>query len=547
MDSQPPLNNAETRGYLSQEDKRKFTIRAGILGAVFFLAQFIVPFAVMIAIMPLFVFSVFEMRMADPERGTYFDGAIWYVEKGIDVADNVKNPPKLKKIDLDDMDIPKDVEELNIEKPWLLGGEDRLWIINSSNIGWYGKDGLVLSDGMQLGDICKPFLYEGKPAVVQSRPEGLSLLVWNEQQWQKICPIDLNTKERVNELHKNLQVLSEKNVLHFFIHYGDNLYYKTGRVNDMLQAGEEWQVICECSGKWQTAWIDNTPAVFYLGSRDYERCVLGLKFSENQWNQFYSYNISMVEGIGIYPLPQTDKFAMLFQSFPGSMRLLMVKGATVTEKKRYGSDFPFPRSLFLVMFIPHGMMMLMPLILAIILSGMMRKYRKCEHEVSGLSMPFASLARRAVAQMIDFLFIVGPGAIGYFLAMLPVFNMENMSSTTFISVFIGFGLVIAGILWMFVCLFLFSYLEGRWGVTPGKWLLRIRVIGVDMKRCGFGRALIRNLLKFVDGFFNFMVGVMVAALTENWQRVGDMAARTIVIYTGKKNEQVQESPFSKTM
>jgi uncharacterized RDD family membrane protein YckC len=36
----------------------------------------------------------------------------------------------------------------------------------------------------------------------------------------------------------------------------------------------------------------------------------------------------------------------------------------------------------------------------------------------------------------------------------------------------------------------------------------------------------------VDGFFNFMMGTMVAALSENWQRVGDMAARTVVVEAG---------------
>ncbi len=30
-------------------------------------------------------------------------------------------------------------------------------------------------------------------------------------------------------------------------------------------------------------------------------------------------------------------------------------------------------------------------------------------------------------------------------------------------------------------------------------------------------------------FFNFMVGVIIVAFTENWQRVGDKAARTIVV------------------
>ena len=34
----------------------------------------------------------------------------------------------------------------------------------------------------------------------------------------------------------------------------------------------------------------------------------------------------------------------------------------------------------------------------------------------------------------------------------------------------------------------------------------IRVVGTDLQPCGFGRALLRNFLAFVDGFFNFLVG-----------------------------------------
>jgi hypothetical protein len=39
---------------------------------------------------------------------------------------------------------------------------------------------------------------------------------------------------------------------------------------------------------------------------------------------------------------------------------------------------------------------------------------------------------------------------------------------------------------------------------------------------------------FVDGFFNFTVGIMVVALNEHWQRVGDMAARTVVVDTRER-------------
>jgi uncharacterized RDD family membrane protein YckC len=43
---------------------------------------------------------------------------------------------------------------------------------------------------------------------------------------------------------------------------------------------------------------------------------------------------------------------------------------------------------------------------------------------------------------------------------------------------------------------------------------------------------VRNLLKFVDGFFYFLVGILLVALTENRQRLGDLAARTVVV-TGR--------------
>ena len=89
--------------------------------------------------------------------------------------------------------------------------------------------------------------------------------------------------------------------------------------------------------------------------------------------------------------------------------------------------------------------------------------------------------------------------------------------------------VLAGLGFSVAGFFVFAYAEGKWGVTPGKWVARIRVLGTDLQPCGMSRALVRNLLKVIDGFFNFMVGIMVVALSENWQRVGDMAARTVVV------------------
>ena len=108
-------------------------------------------------------------------------------------------------------------------------------------------------------------------------------------------------------------------------------------------------------------------------------------------------------------------------------------------------------------------------------------------------------------------------------------EMEEMIRRGPYMLFTLIPLMIGGMLWLLAGVLLFSWLEGKYGATPGKYIFGIRVLGTDLRPCGFFRALIRNILKLIDSFFNFLVGVTTIALTENWQRIGDLAARTIVV------------------
>jgi uncharacterized RDD family membrane protein YckC len=72
-------------------------------------------------------------------------------------------------------------------------------------------------------------------------------------------------------------------------------------------------------------------------------------------------------------------------------------------------------------------------------------------------------------------------------------------------------------------------MEGRWGLTPGKWLVGIRVLGTDLAPCGLGRGILRNMLCVVDGVFGYAVGILAVAFTRDWQRLGDIVARTVVV------------------
>lgn len=68
------------------------------------------------------------------------------------------------------------------------------------------------------------------------------------------------------------------------------------------------------------------------------------------------------------------------------------------------------------------------------------------------------------------------------------------------------------------------------GQTPGKWVCGIRVIDERGLRLHFPQVVMRNLLRAVDGFpFGYVVGGLVALIHPRGQRLGDLAAGTLVV------------------
>lgn len=520
------------KGYLSEKHKRKFTITAGILGAIFFIVQFILPPLVMMAVMPGMMFSQDSwMKEANPKRGAFWNNQIWYVETPLTTETATPGQTTLKRLTLEGKGDLETVVELPIKNPWLLADKDRIWIISSSAVGFYRNGKItIVSKEKTLGDISRPFFYRGSPAVVEERPTGLTVMRFVGNRWHKefLFMVGLPTnQERIENI---VQVLSYKKTLHFFLKLGDTLYYRAGLSLAQRDDRDLWQPVSEVGSHWFGVFIDGVPTVFVRHIHDAPSSeIRGLRLQGNTWTPFFSYDSVMTSDMGIYSLGQPDRFAMLLESFPGSLRLIQVEGTHIVSETRYGSGFPFPRGFMAIMFVPYGCMLVLPLILAIILSAMMRKHRVCEYEVQSFRVSFASLTQRALSQIIDAVILAGPALVGSFLMMPILFDFEKMFGQHPFRMMAGFGLMFGELIWVIIGIAIFSFLEGKWGGTPGKWALGIRVIGTDLNPCGFGRALVRNLLKFVDGFFNFMVGVMLVALTEEWQRVGDLAARTIVI------------------
>lgn len=69
------------------------------------------------------------------------------------------------------------------------------------------------------------------------------------------------------------------------------------------------------------------------------------------------------------------------------------------------------------------------------------------------------------------------------------------------------------------------------GRTPGKRLLKLRVLRRDGVPVGWGPSLLRNLLRIVDGLpFAYTVGLVATLCTRDFQRIGDLVAGTLVVH-----------------
>jgi len=110
-------------------------------------------------------------------------------------------------------------------------------------------------------------------------------------------------------------------------------------------------------------------------------------------------------------------------------------------------------------------------------------------------------------------------------AVLGFFSPDLAQALNFLGYFalsIGYGIV---------C-------EWRWrGQTLGKKFLRLRVMDAEGLKLQFNQVVTRNLLRFVDSLpLFYLVGGVTCWLSPKCQRLGDIAANTVVIRTQKVTE-----------
>ena len=154
-------------------------------------------------------------------------------------------------------------------------------------------------------------------------------------------------------------------------------------------------------------------------------------------------------------------------------------------------------------------------------------------ELVEIEMPLAGIGSRFIALLIDYL-IWGAGFIVLFLLALLI--LPAVGAFSRIS---GQWAVAIVIFLVFLCNWgYFTLFEAFWnGRTPGKRVARIRVIQRSGRAIGLFESMARNLVRYVDFLpFFYGVGVIAIFVTRQHQRLGDLAAGTLVVRDLKQAE-----------
>lgn len=137
---------------------------------------------------------------------------------------------------------------------------------------------------------------------------------------------------------------------------------------------------------------------------------------------------------------------------------------------------------------------------------------------------------RAIAFVLDTIALIIAGVAAVYVSLLilgkplllgPSFYAARLRQDAFAQPLNFLLSVILAVLYFVLC-------EWLYGATPGKFLLRLRVVKTTGDRCSMRSALIRGLLRLVDGLF-FGWPAYAAMTPPLRQRFGDKAAQTIVV------------------
>lgn len=152
-----------------------------------------------------------------------------------------------------------------------------------------------------------------------------------------------------------------------------------------------------------------------------------------------------------------------------------------------------------------------------------------QYDLAGLGSRFLAMAIDTAIQGAVLVAVVAVFGLG---AMLLARNVDALfDSPSGAGTVANIGIALAVLLMFVLTWGYFLLFELIWnGQTPGKRLVGIRVLTAQGEPVTLVHALVRNLLRLVDALPTaYMLGAMSILVTRRGQRLGDLAAGTVVV------------------
>lgn len=519
-------------------------------------------------------------------------GRIWYEVLRVG-ANNTGNLATLTSFDPEKGDIKESSFRVPFPATGIVADGDRLWVITPNSVTRIeGEASDEIQPKRLLGRTSEPFLFEDRVAVIDlaatPRPQ---LLVLRDREWTEAGPVNLPfsyatstvdgkkslvpvaTSSSIGSSMMDVKVVSHHGQLHLFTSDGSSVAYHAGldlapasalAPNNMkpfvdLSDLREWEAVCATAptmGRggakgWKAGILDGEPIIVAAGSAvttPFQNTTLvAYRRRHGEWQKVAEQSTPAL--MTLMAVGDGRSMYVAGQSFAQTLRLHVL---TETELKRTGTVLKAPVAAFQEpaqrwAWFYQWTYWPSLLILAMGLSHLMSVYRESQYQFGHTTVELASVTRRGIARVIDMLVFwlpnygltvaFGMGSQEQAAENMDLFFDAGTGGLMIRLAWLALSFAVSGLLFLVIN----SVLQGRWGITLGKWICGIRTVRSTLRPCGVFRALFRELLLAADTLFGttLIPVILVMAFTSNRERIGDLMADTIVIRKLKSNPLIQ--------
>ena len=531
MDGKPE-QEPQPLGYQSAESRRRFLIAVLMAAGAAFLVNLLAMRAVVAAFVSPDQRRQLRTVLIDADSAVEWQGATWHVATALedDTGLGSAGQPGRREIFRATDQGAESLFTLAAGDAWLVPRGDTLWVLNSESVATYdGKLMTHVPAAAPPGRFAQPFLYKGHIAVVAEENEDRAVYLLRDETWRREAPVHIGTPEFQRFIPGRMMVVMKEDAPYVFAAWDGSVYMHEGFPDETAAFPSDWRAVAKIGNVWNAGLLDNRLAFFHdVPTRSgFSTQLVGLRRKGDGWDAFMEKNLPWPPvGLGLW---QGDGYVDLnLELLPWTLQTLRVNASGVVSERALGDLIPLRGVRGVLQVIRLLMMSATPLGLAWVLTHLIHRHRTGQFIFGDLKASFATPWQRGLAKAVDAAIAFGPFAIVFFWLMTLASGSPDVFAVRGVIVFGG----MTGAVWLALSVVAFVVMEAFWGKTPGKWICRVTVVGPTLRAPGILRALVRNLLLLLDGFLNFTVGLMLMALGLHWQRLGDMAAGTVVVSDG---------------